>query len=81
MDSTGDVGRFTSITMLTMHDFQLLTLENGRIKLDLPNGVGAGPPYYVSLIGGGYTTHNQELIPWSEGWTAEPSIFCEVIQR
>lgn len=80
VDYEGDVLHSTS-----GHEWELLTLENGRVKLDLDKSLISSPTdnsiVYVKLLGGGFTTHNQELMPWSDGYAISPVMFCEVTQR
>jgi len=76
----------TALHSTADHEFELLTLENGRIKLDLDQSLiasGTDPSLiYVQLIGGGYTTHNRGgLMDWTAGYSEDPILFCEVIQR
>ena len=80
VDYEGDVLHTTS-----GHEWELLTLENGRVKLDLDKSLITSPTdnsiVYVKLLGGGFTTHNQELMPWTEGYALSPVMFCDVTQR
>lgn len=79
-DLPANPGTYLPIHSTTNHEFELLTLENGRIKLDLEFGADE-EPYYLELTGCSYTTHNQELMPWTAGYTTDPIVFAEVIQR
>jgi len=79
VDDLGNVLHSTS-----GHEWELLTLENGRVKLDLDRSLIGSPNddiVYVKLIGGSYATHNRSFMPWSTGYEVSPVLYCEVTQR
>jgi len=64
----------------TGHTFQLLTLDNGVVTLDLEYNAGTSP-YKIKLAGGSYTTNPRSPVDWSAGYAVSPLLYCEVTQR
>jgi len=63
------------------HKYQVLSLENGVVGFDVAYSVGAGQPYYVRLVDGGFSTFGKSPLPWASNYSVDPQLFCEVVAR
>ncbi len=64
----------------TGHTFQLLTLDNGVVTLDLEYNAGTSP-YKIKLAGGSYTTNPRSPTDWTSGYSVSPLLYLEVTHR
>jgi len=63
------------------HKYQVLSLENGVVGFDVAYSAGAGSPFYVKLVDGGYATFSRSPLDWASGYSVNPQLFCEVVAR
>ena len=63
------------------HEYQCLSLQNGVVEFDVSYSAGAGQPYYVRLVDGGFCSHGRSPIEWKTPWSVDPQLFCEVVAR
>ena len=79
VDKAGNV-KFSTVPG---HEFQLLTLDNGVVTMEMYGyNPGVDTPWYVRLVGGSYATNPWSPRAWGAGtYTDDPLLYCEVTQR